>query len=100
MRMQIDEAGRDDEAVGVDHLFGKAGSAAAKLRNLPVLDPHVAAIARDPGTIDDRAAFDLNVVISHEVFPPRVVRTGVPKFVVFMSLLTLVTRISLPAPAH
>ena len=66
--VQIDEAGRDDQAVGVDDLFGEAGRAAAELRDLAVLDPDVAAIARDAGTIDDGAAFDLNIVISHQVF--------------------------------
>ncbi len=71
MRMQIDEAWRDDEAVGIDDLLGKAGGAPAQLRDFAVLDPDVAAIARTSGTVNDRAAFDLNVVISHRVFPPR-----------------------------
>ncbi len=26
MGMEVDEAGRDDEAIGIDYLFGKAGA--------------------------------------------------------------------------
>ena len=75
MGVQIDEAGRDDQAVGVDGLLGEAGRASADLGDLAVFNPDVAAIARDAGAVDDGAAFDLNVIIGHLEFPPEVVRT-------------------------
>ncbi len=80
MGVQIDEARRDDQAVGIDDFFGEARRAAANLRDLAVLDPDVAAIARDAGSVDDGAAFDLNVEIGHLSFPPRSVRTVALKF--------------------
>jgi hypothetical protein len=61
MRVQIDEAGRDDQPVGVDGLLREAGRAAADLRDLAVLDPDVAAIARHARSVDDGAAFDVKI---------------------------------------
>ena len=65
MGMQIDEAGRDDQPARVNHLLGEARGASADLRDFAVFDPDVAAIARYPRAIDDGAAFDLNVEVSH-----------------------------------
>ena len=61
MGVQIDEARRDDQAVGVDDFLGEARRASADLRDLAVLDPDVAPVARHAGAVDDGAAFDLNV---------------------------------------
>jgi hypothetical protein len=68
MGMEVDEAGRDDEAVGIDYLFGKAGCAAADLRNFAVANPNVGLITGNASPIDDGSAFDLNVEISHPWF--------------------------------
>jgi hypothetical protein len=68
MGMEVDEAGRDNEPIGIDYLFGKAGCAAADLRNFAVANPDVGSIARNASPIDDGSAFDLNVEISHPWF--------------------------------
>jgi len=69
MGMKIDEAGRDDKAVGVNYLFGEAGGTAAELRNFTVFDPHVAAIAWYARSIDDGSAFNLDIKIRHFSVP-------------------------------
>ena len=77
MRMQIDEAGRDDQAVGVDDFLREAGCAAADLRDLAVLDPDVGAVARHARAVNDGSPFDLNIEFGHSRFPPsKWVRTS------------------------
>ncbi len=63
--MQIDEAGRDDQPVGIDDFFREARGTAADLRDLAILDEKIALKARNSGSVDDRSAFDLNVVFGH-----------------------------------
>jgi hypothetical protein len=63
--MEVDEARRDNEAIGIDYLFGKAGCAPADLRNFAVANPDVGPIAWNASPIDNGSAFDLNVEISH-----------------------------------
>src|SRR5581483_10945501 len=65
VRMQIDESRRHDQPVRIDYLLGEARRTPAYLRHLPILDPDVATKTRYPRPIDDRPAFDLNVVLSH-----------------------------------
>src|SRR5262245_47768718 len=69
MRMQIDEARRDDKSVGVDNLLGKSGCAAANLHDLAVFDPNVGAISRGAGAIYDCSAFYLKIEIGHFSVP-------------------------------
>jgi hypothetical protein len=59
--MQIDEAGRDDHASGVDRLFREARRAAANLGNFAVLDPDVGAKSGHARSIDDGSAFDVKI---------------------------------------
>jgi hypothetical protein len=65
MGMEIDEAGRDDRAVGVDRAAGEAWRAAADLRDPAVANPDVGAIARHAGAVDHRSIFDVEIEISH-----------------------------------
>ena len=71
MRVQIDEARRHDQAVGVDGLLGEARRTAADLRDLAVANPDVGAIARGARPVNDGAAFNVDVDVSHAEFPPR-----------------------------
>src|ERR1700744_1460598 len=66
MSVQVDETWRDKKAASIDDLVGEAGGPSTNLRDLAVFYPDVGAIARYPGAINDGAAFDLDVVISHE----------------------------------
>ena len=63
--VQIDEAGRDNQSISIDDPFGETLRPTPELRDLAVFDPDVAAVARDPGAVDDGAAFDLNVELCH-----------------------------------
>jgi hypothetical protein len=63
--VEINEAWRDDEAIGVDDFLREAIPAATDLRDLAVLDPQVAMETRDARSVDDRSTFDLNIVFGH-----------------------------------
>ena len=76
MSVQIDEAGRDDQAVGVDGLFREAGGAAADLRDLAVLDPDVGAVTRHAGSVNNGSTFDVKIEIGHRKIPPSKTRFG------------------------
>ena len=65
MRVQVDEARGDDQPIRVDDLVRDAVGPSADLGDPPVLDPHVAAKARDPGPVDNRSTLDVDVVIGH-----------------------------------
>ena len=65
MSVQIDEAGRDNQPVGIDDFLREALSAATDLRDLAVLDPQVTVKTRDSGSVDDRSTFDLNIEFGH-----------------------------------
>src|SRR5262249_5190194 len=75
MSVQVDEAGRDNESIGVDNLLGKPRRSAANLCDLAILDVDIAAIARDAGTVDNGAAFNKDVNLRHVLFPPHWVGT-------------------------
>ncbi len=75
MGMQIDEAGGDDQPVGVDHLVRHPVGPPADLGDLAVFDPHVTPEAWDPRAIDNRPTLDVDVVLGH--IHPRFGR-GVP----------------------
>ena len=63
--VQVDEAGRHDQAVGVDGAVGRALGPAADLGDAAVLDPQVAPEPGHPRAVDDRAALDVDVVAGH-----------------------------------
>ena len=69
MGMQVDEPGRDDQAVGVDHLLGESGRAASHLGDLAVLHPNVSAKTRRACSVYDCSAFDLKIEIGHFSVP-------------------------------
>src|SRR5215469_3949824 len=73
--VQVNEPGRDHQPVGIDDLFREARRPPAYLGDLSVFDPNVAAKPRHPSSVDDRSAFNLNIEISHRLFPPVTVRT-------------------------
>ena len=56
--------------------FAKPWRAPADLRDFAVLDPEVGAVTRNPRSINDSSAFDLNIEIGHEKFPPWETRLG------------------------
>src|SRR5262249_38405756 len=83
VRVQIDDAGRHELAIGVDHRRG-AGVDAADLGDAAVLDAHVRAVAREARAVHDHAILD-DQVVSHgssgstaswDVAPRAVRRTG------------------------
>jgi hypothetical protein len=61
VRVQIDEAGRDDHTAGVDGSLRETGSAASHLRDLAVLDPNVGAVSRHAGAINNGSTFDMKI---------------------------------------
>src|SRR5262249_26831635 len=63
--VQIDEARRHDCAVGIDGAFGEAGRSPAYLRDSALPDPEVRAVARYAGSVDNRSAFDVDVILGH-----------------------------------
>ena len=63
--VQVDEARRHDQAAGVDHLVGLVGADLADLGDHAVLDPDVAAKARQAAAVDDHAAANHAVVPGH-----------------------------------
>ena len=65
MGVQVDEAGGDDQPLGVDHPVRHAVGPAADLGDPPILDPHVTPETRDPCPIDNRPTLDVDVVIGH-----------------------------------
>jgi hypothetical protein len=65
MRVQVDKAGRDDTARSVQNTLGGLPFQAADLGDLAVLDRDVAHIAGRTRPINDRAAFDDDVVVCH-----------------------------------
>jgi hypothetical protein len=65
--VHIDDAGRDDHAVGVDRLARVVGVEARECRNPPVAHAHVDAPARQPRPVDDEAApNDQVVTVAHD----------------------------------
>jgi len=63
--VQVDKAGCHDTACSVQNPLGGLPFQAADLGDLAVLDRDVADIAGRPRPINDRAAFDDNVVVRH-----------------------------------
>src|SRR5262249_40870843 len=63
--VQIDEARRHDCAVGINGAFGQAGRSPAYLRDSALANPEVRAIARYAGSVDNRSAFDVDVILAH-----------------------------------
>ena len=63
--MQIDEAGRDDQARSFDRLGGVGGAQPPYFRDQTVLDADVATEARHPGTVHDDSIANDEVELSH-----------------------------------
>ena len=61
MRVDVDEAGRDEQAVGVDRALGGAADL-ADLGDDTAVDRDVGGARRRTGAVDDRAAADDRVV--------------------------------------
>ena len=57
MRVQVDKARRDDQAVGIDHLRRFVRRDPADLGDLAVLDSDVVAETRGQRAVDDHPAF-------------------------------------------
>ena len=62
MGLDVDEAGRDREPVGVDHLGGVAARFAADRGDAAVADGDVARLARGAAAVEQQAAADQDVV--------------------------------------
>ena len=60
VRVAVDEARRDDQAVGVDRALGDRGHA-SDLDDAPAGDSHVAAVAGGTRAIDDRSVADQEI---------------------------------------
>ena len=69
--VEVDEAGGDVEAVGVEHLARVARRDAADLGDDPVPDGDVRAIPRHTGPVEDGAAANQPIVGRHDPPPPR-----------------------------
>ena len=69
MGVEVDEAGRDDAAPGVDHLVGNAVGPATDLGDAAVFDPEVTPELRHPCAVDNRAVLDVDVVIGSHHSP-------------------------------
>ena len=54
--VEINEPGRDDQPVGINHPLRAGADASADAGNAPVLDPQIAPIARHPRAIHNRPA--------------------------------------------
>ena len=67
--VQVDESRRDDVAFGVDGPRGPARRPPPELGDAAVLDPDISPVTRDPGSVDDRAAADVDVVIADDPSP-------------------------------
>ena len=68
MRVQVDKAGGNDLAGGIDSLFGAGHrNIAANFDDLAVAHADVAAIARGLHTVDDHAALDDEVIFEGAV---------------------------------
>ena len=61
VRVAVDEARRHDMTLGIEGFHGGRGDA-ADLGDLAILDADIAAKARQPGTVDDHAVLDDEVV--------------------------------------
>ena len=63
--VQVDEAGRDDQTVGLEHLVSVGRiHPAADLGDTTILDPHIGLELRHPGPVDHRAAANQNVKLA------------------------------------
>src|SRR5262249_55365484 len=67
VRVEVDDAGSDEEPLGVDRRLGRAANT-ADLRDPAVLDCDVSAIARKAGPVDDHPVPD-DEVVRHGTLP-------------------------------
>jgi hypothetical protein len=76
--VQVDEARRDDEAVGVEDGRRVAGAQPVDRRDAAVLDAEVGALARHAGAVDDGPAPDDGVELGHRerCLPPLLTCRG------------------------
>ena len=66
MRVQVDEAGRDNQAVGLEQLLSVGRiHLAADLGDAAVLDPNIGNKSGDTGPVNDGAAADQYVKLGH-----------------------------------
>jgi hypothetical protein len=63
--VEVDEAGGDDLALGVDDSLGDAGGPAADLCDLAVLDPDVGLVSRHSCPVHHRSTGDVDVRVAH-----------------------------------
>ena len=63
MGMKIDEAWRNDEPGGIQHLSRPTPAEASYLGNLPIGDGHIADVTTRADPVNDRAPFEDNVIV-------------------------------------
>src|SRR5439155_1955887 len=73
MRVEVDEAGRDDHSAGVERPRGVGRLQPPERSDAPRPDADVGAVALRPRPVDDDAVLDDEVEIGHRalLFPPR-----------------------------
>src|SRR5262249_21244150 len=72
---------RHDRAVRINHSLGGAGRPTSYLCDLPIADPKIGTVARDPRTIDYSSALYLEIELSHGSLLND--RLGLPQFIAF-----------------
>src|SRR2546429_1829551 len=61
MGVEVDDAGSDEQSLGIDRPVGRAANA-ANLRDRSVLDRDIGLVAREPGAVDDHPVPDQQVI--------------------------------------
>src|SRR5712691_6668134 len=69
MRMQIDEAGGNEHAAGINHLGRLMRFEIADLRDKAALNPEVGLVSRHPRSVDHHSPSDEHVEFSHSHLP-------------------------------
>src|SRR5207249_3346280 len=78
VRVQVDEAGRDDQPARVQHPVGLAAPDRADVGDAAVLDAHVGDVARRAQAVEDRASLDDGIELGHGSAPFSVFASGWP----------------------
>src|SRR5439155_2707181 len=60
--VEVDDAGSDEQSLGIDRPGGRAANA-ADLRDRSVLDRDIGLVAREPGAVDDHPVPDQQVIV-------------------------------------
>src|SRR6202030_1812419 len=72
MRVNIDEAGREDETIPVDFTAGRTGNVADR-RNFPAFNGQRSGVGRSTGPVRDSRILDQQI-IRHTIVPPLLAR--------------------------